>query len=268
MAGFTTVELSIDQAAEMLRVQPETIRRRLRSRELVVSTTQGRELVAFEPGRTWLRVEDAGALLGLTSSSVRSAIRRGKLAGKREEGGRYRVMLRSVLEDRRCDPKVVELFGGDPPPEPDVPELPKPAHRMRRDVHVLLDQEELELLEHARELHGSIRAAVVAGLRAVDLEGPAPEEFAELRVAHDIHRDNAERSRAQERTLAKRLRERPVERLACISCEELVSIDEAEFVDLEDGTVAIVHAKHGRGRGGRIRKGSVMAHQQLGEPAP
>src|SRR5882672_3062877 len=111
MPRFHHLEVGIDEAARMLRVQPSTVRRRLRNGELRRGSATGvGDAVALSP-ESWVWVEDAAAILSVTPATVRAAIGRGELAGTRTSSGRWRVRLESVLADRRADRDVVVRFG-------------------------------------------------------------------------------------------------------------------------------------------------------------
>jgi hypothetical protein len=224
-----------------------------------------RDVVVLDPGETWLRVEDTAALLSVTPATVRAAISRGELAGRRERGGRWRVRLESVLGHPRCNPGAVARFGGKALPiEERASDIP--VGRLSRDVFARLDAAEAELLERARARHGTIRAAIVAGLRALDEDDTQPGEVAELRVAHDLYRDEAEQARNRAAVFADLFRRRAVDVLYCPVCEKLVPLDQAGYEVEPDGTVAIYHEPHGYRAGSRVRASTVMA-RRLPPPA-
>lgn len=242
----------------MLRVQPQTVARRRRRGELPKGDRA--DTVVLSPA-TWLRSEDAAAMLGLTTASVRGAAGRGELAGRRDREGRWWIRLESVLADGRCDPETVAVFTGErvaqleevrPDPLPD---------RMQRVLYVRLDSGESELLDELAAVHGSQRAAVGAGLRALHAEGASPAEVAELRVERDLFRDEAESSRETARLLAELSRERLVDELYCPACEALVPIEEADRAEDEQGYVVLYHRRHGLREGGKFRTSSVMARR-------
>lgn len=258
---FTTVEVSVDEAAALWRVQPQTILRRLRSKELRRGAAPN--TVSLDPGRTWVRVEDAAVMLGVTPATVRACISRGELAGRKERGGRWRVRLESVLADRRCDPTAAARFGGDTVPRDPPARRPAAEGAFRRMVLVRLDADESELLAHVRDRYGSQQAAIVAGLRAAEAGGATPSEVAELRVEHDLYRDEARAARERAALLAELARERLVDELWCPRCERLVPIEEAGYaVDEDSGVVELFHDPHGHHRAGRMRPGTVMARRR------
>jgi hypothetical protein len=260
VAGFAVLEVTVEEAASLVHVQPATIRRRLRAGELRVGRRG--DGVVLDPAETWLRVEDAGTMLGVTSATVRAAIGRGELAGRRERGGRWRVRLESVLADRRCDPDVVARFGGEPPAPAPRGDREVPPARLRRDLFLRLDAEDVELLERARDRHGTYREAVSFALRVADEEATSPAEVAELRADRDLFRDETAAARERARELAALARTRVVDELYCPACEGMVPIEEAEYAEVDDGRVAIYHGQHGYRRGGRLRASSVMAHRR------
>lgn len=251
----------------ILRVQPQTVQRRLRAGELHRPEKASR-LVRLDPAQDWLRVEDAASMLGVTPATVRAAIGRGELAGRRERGGRWRVRLESILANRRVDAEIVARFGGEAPAPAFVDESSAPRpQRLRRIVHVQIDEEDIELLERGRDRHGTIRAAVVHGLRVIDEDTlAAPGELAELRAERDLHRETAERAQARAALLTELARKRLVDELYCQHCEKLVPIEEAGFEQQEDGTVLLYHQEHGLRRGGRIRSSTVMASRRPARP--
>lgn len=259
MAALQAIEVGVDEAARILHVQPSTVRRRLRAGELKRGKGAGSVLLAPE---SWIRVEDAAAILGVTTSTVRAMIVRGQLAGTRERSGRWRVRLESVLVEPRADGDVVARFGGEPTVEPDPGPAVAGVHRMRRPVYVQLDADEVELLERGRDRHGSQRAAVVAGLRAIDADAATPGEAAELRVERDLYRDSAEQARERAAVLAELARRGLVDELYCPTCERLVPIEEAGYVREQDGTVVLFHEPHGLREGGRLRSSSVMGRRR------
>jgi excisionase family DNA binding protein len=260
MAGYRRVDLSVDEAAQLLRVQPETVRRRLRSKELRAGPDGG---VRLAPGDDWLRVEDAAALLGVAPATVRSNVKRGRLTGKRVEGGRWRVRLASVLEDPRCDVDARQLFGGDV--ERDGSEEVAPSSRSRRarpsrDVFLRLYDDESELLERAVDRHGSLRVAVVEGLRAID-DDTASIDVAELRASHDLAHEQLERVRTAHRNLSAHAQRRLVDEVYCHHCERLVPVEELGQHQLEDGRVELYHRKHGHRAGSKLRPSTVIARR-------
>ena len=265
--SLNTLEVPIDEAALLLRVQPQTIRRRLSAGDLV-NKRDGRKLnrdvVELDPTMTRLRVEDAGAMLGVTAATVRAMISRGELAGVRERGGRWKISLGSVLAHPRCDPELVARFGGEPGSIEPVSEPltgPAPAHRLRRTVRAELDVDELELLERAVDRHGTVRAAIVAGLLATADEDATPGETAELRVERDLYRDEAERASERAQTIAELARRHHVDELHCPRCERLVPIAEVGYVVDDEGHVALYHEPHGYRERGRVRSSTVMARR-------
>jgi hypothetical protein len=261
------VEVGVDEAARILHVQPSTVRRRLRVGELRRGRRGAGDQVELSPD-TWVRVEDAAAILSVTPATVRAAIGRGELAGTRAGSGRWQVRLESVLADRRANRDVVARFGGEPTVEPDPGPAPPAGsrHRLRRGVYLQLDTDEVELLEIGRDRYGSFRAAIVAGLRAVDAEGASPSEAAELRVERDLYRDQAAEARERATLLAELARRGLVDELYCPTCEQLVPISEAGHEPQPDGTVVLYHEPHGLRAGGKLRSTSVMARRRALEP--
>ena len=264
MSRMKGLEVTVEEAAFLLRVQPSTVRRRLRNGELRGRRERGVQSVQLDPDTTWLRVEDAAGILNVTPATVRALIVRGALAGRREHGGRWRVRLASVLEDRRAHPDVVARFGGEPVDRPPV----VPAGRlaapgmMRRDVFLRLSADDAQLLERGRDRHGSITAAVAAGLRAIDTDDTySPGEVAELRVDRDLHRDRARDHGERARALHEIVSRGVVEELYCPVCEQLVPINEVDLVDVGD-LVELYHGPHGHRKGGALRAGSVMGRRR------
>jgi excisionase family DNA binding protein len=273
MAAYRRADLSVDEAAQLLRVQPETIRRRVRSKELRAGPAGG---VRLTPQDDWVRVEDASALLGVAPATVRASIARGRLTGRREEHGRWRVQLLSVLEDRRCEVDARRVFG-------DVEHDASAGHdasarsrsdggpegvaggrgatrrgRSSRDVFVRLYDDEPELLERAAARHGSNRAAVVEGLRAIDDDAASSVDVAELRAAYEIQGEQLERVRTAHRNLSAHARRRMVDEVHCHHCERLVSIEELDEHELEDGTMELFHKKHGHRPAGKLGRPSTV----------
>ena len=260
MARYSRADLTVNEAAQLLRVQPETIRRRLRSKEL----RQGPAGVRLSPQDDWLRVEDASALLGVAPATVRSSIKRGRLVGRREDHGRWRVQLSSVLEDRRVDADARAAFGDV---ERDTSEEPAPLRgatrrgRSSRDVFVRLYDDEPELLERAAAKHGTNRAAVVEGLRAIDDDAASSVDVAELRAAHELQGQQLERVRTAHRNLSAHARRRLVDEVHCHHCEKLVPIGELGEHPLADGSVELFHKKHGHRQTTKLRAGTVIARR-------
>lgn len=262
MPGIRPVELSVEDAAVLLHVQPATVRRRIARKELrTARRVGGGEMVRFAPADDWIRVEDASAILGVAPATVRANVRDGRLTGRREKSGRWRVSLRSVLEDRRCDRDALALFGGDPVEEPPAARPPRLPHQLHRAVYVRLRDEEVEVLERGRDRHGSIQAAVVAGLRAIDDDQAGDVDVAALRVDRDTYEQQLGRVRAAHRNLSARARERMVDELWCPVCEAFVPIEETGQAELEDGTVEVFHEKHGHRSGSRFRSNTVIARR-------
>lgn len=263
MPAYLTLEIPIDEAARLLGVQAQTIRRRLRSGELRRADTigAGDALVRLGPGDV-IRAEDAAALLGVATPTVRAAIERGRLAGRRDDAGRWRVELRSVLDDRRCDPAALALFTtGEPLLEREETGPPERApQRLRRDVFARLDEDEAALLERARDRHGTIRAALVAGLLAID-----DDDFelagAELRAELELALEQLARARAAHRNLSERARLALVDEVYCPQCEALVPLAELGYHRLADGTVELYHRPHGHREASRLRPGTVLARR-------
>jgi hypothetical protein len=256
------IEISVDEAARLLRVQPQTVQRRRRRGELGKGGREG--MVVLSPSSTWLRSEDAGAMLGLTAASVRGAAARGELAGKRDREGRWWIRLESVLTDNRCDPATVAVFTGERASgEAEVADRrPVVVDHLFRQVNVRLDRDESELLDELAAEHGSQRAAFGAALRALAAEGASPADVAELRVERDLYRDQAEEAQETARLLAELSRERLVDELYCPACDRLVPIEEADRQVDEHGTVVLYHRPHGRRDGGVLRSSSVMARRR------
>jgi hypothetical protein len=269
MPELRPVELSIEDAAHLLHVQPQTVRRRVRAKELRSAETigPGPAAVRLSPAEDWIRVEDASALLGVSPATVRSNISRGRLAGRREKNGRWRVLLRSVLEDRRCDPAALEAFGGERPmgePWDTLRQVqihdrgrPRPLHRQ---LNIRLNEEQAELLERCRDRHGTITAAIVVGLQAIDRDD-VDVDRAEVLVERDLYRGQLERVRSAHRGLQARAEGRMVDELYCHRCEAMVPIEETDRIELEDGSQEIFHRKHGHRSGSRIRSNTVIARR-------
>lgn len=262
MPELRPVELSIEDAARLLHVQPQTIRRRLKARELRSAETIGVSpaAVRLTPADDWIRVEDASALLRVSPATVRSNITRGRLTGRREKNGRWRVLLRSVLEDRRCDPATLEAFGGEPTkPESSTTEI-HTQRRLHRQLNIRLTEEQAELLERCRDRHGTITAAVVSGLQAIDRDDVDVDQ-AEVLVERDLYRGQLERVRTAHRGLQARAEGRMVDELYCHRCEQLVPIEETDRLELEDGSHEIFHRKHGHRSASKIRSSTVIARR-------
>jgi hypothetical protein len=266
MAGLARLDVSVEEAASLLHVQPSTVRRRLRAGELLGRRDRGSQTVELDPATTWIRVEDAAAILGVTPATVRALIVRGALAGRREREGRWRVRLASVLEDRRAHPDTVNRFGGEPAERPAAPVGPRLAGpgRLRRDVFIRLSAEDAELLERGRDRHGTITAAVAAGLRAIDTDDTySPGEVAELRVDRDLHRDRADAVTRRVRVLHELVMRGVVEELYCPTCDKLVPVTEAEVAEVDGGDqVELYHAPHGHRRAGALRASSVVGRRR------
>lgn len=263
MAKLRRVQLTDQETAQLLRLTPATIRRRRAAGELVTVHRVGGagELVQLSPLDDWIRVEDAGALLGVSPTTVRGSIRTGRLVGRRGDHGRWRVQLASVLMDPRCDPDAYGLFTGEAPPEPPAP-APRRPQRLRRALYVHLDEEEAELLERGRDRHGNYREAVVAGLRAIDVDdAPRPDELAELRAETEVRGQEVERVRALNEALRDRAATHHVDELYCPVCNRLVPIGEVDRLTLEDGTVELFHQEHGHRQGNRLRSSTVLARR-------
>lgn len=262
MAELRQIEIPVAEVARLLHVQPQTVQRRLRSKELAAAPTigQGPALVRLTPAETWIRVEDASAVLGVSPTTIRSNITRGRLTGRREENGRWRVLLRSVLEDPRCDPAAVEAFGGEPAPSTtEIHTEPRP-HSLHRQLNLRLSEEELELLDRGRDRFGTIRAAVVAGLEAIDRDD-LDVDHAELRTERDVYREQAERLRVAHAGLRDRADGHLVEELHCHVCEQWVPVDDCEAVELPEGGYEIFHGKHGHVSGKRFRSNTGLARR-------
>lgn len=77
--------LSIPEAAEILGVAPETVRRRIRNGEIEAvpwgRTHKVSAGVLMQPA--YISTEEAGELLGLSARTVKEAIKAGRLPGKR-----------------------------------------------------------------------------------------------------------------------------------------------------------------------------------------
>lgn len=265
MPELRPVELSQEEAARLLHVQRQTIQRRARAGELrtVKPAGPGPPAVRLSPAEDWIRIEDASALLSVSPSTIRSNIARGRLAGRREENGRWRVLLRSVLEDSRCDPAAVELFGGERVAGSQADPQPAPRRQsasLHRTVFLRLTAEEAEVLERCRDRHGTIRAAVVFGLQAIDRDD-LDVDAAELRTERDLYQEQAERARAAHRGLQARTEGRVVDELYCHVCEDYVPVEECAATELEDGRLEIYHEKHGHRSGARFRSDTGLARR-------
>jgi len=263
-----SVDLSIEDAAELFHVTPATIRRRVRDGGLrtVEQVGPGPARVRLSPLETWIRVEDASALLGVSPATIRSNITRGRLAGRREKGGRWRVQLRSVLEDQRCDPAALELFGAaavEPPPATS----PARPHSLHKTVFVRLTPEEAEVLERGRDRHGTQRAAVVAGLHAIDSD-ELDVDAGELRSDRDLYEEQLRRLRVAHQGLRARAEGHMVDELYCHVCEAWVSVDDCAAVELEDGRLEVFHEKHGHRSGAKFRSNTGLARRAKLELAP
>ena len=262
MARYSRLDLSVDEAAQLLHVQPETVRRRLRAKELRPGPGGG---VRLSPGDDWLRVEDAAALLSVAPATVRSNIKRGRLVGRREEKGRWRVQLSSVLADRRCDGDARARFAGGDVDELDAIDVastrPRRTGRPSRDVFVRLYDDEPELLERAVDRHGTQRQAVLEGLRALEVDHPSSADVAELRAEHELQAEQLERVRSAHRNLSAHARDRLVDEVYCHHCEQMIPRAELGEHELEDGTVELYHRKHGHRRGGKLRGSTVIARR-------
>lgn len=258
------VELSLVDTARLLRVQPQTVTRRLRAGELERGPDGA---VVLSPATTWLRTEDAGAMLGVSSATVRGAAGRGELAGRRDREGRWLIRLESVLADPRCDPETVAVFTGQRPPAVEEPPPAPAIDRLTRPVYVRLDRDECELLDELAGEHGSQRAAVAAGLRALAAREATPADVAELRVERDLYRDQAEAAQETARALAELARERLVDELYCPACEALVPIEETDRQADEHGAVILYHRPHGLRSGGVLRGSSVVARRHSADEA-
>lgn len=269
MPQFQTVDLTVEQAADLLGVSVGTVRRRLAARELrsVRTHDDGRTLVRVAPYEDWVPVDAAAGLLGQATSTVRAAAQRGELAGRRDEDGRWRVKLLSVLEDPRCDPRALALFtGGEPGPPAERPERIRPAARVTKDVFFRIDVDELELLERAKQRHGTYAAAIVHALRAAGQDDTLTgDELAELRLAVETNRSALERARAAHRNLSERAKGRLVDELYCPACERVVAIEEFDVLEI-DGTGELFHRPHGHRHGSKLR-GSTVAARRKSEPS-
>ena len=264
MAELREISLGVSEVAELLHVQPQTVTRRLRGGELERAETigPGPASVRLVPAETWLRVEDASALLGVSPATVRSNITRGRLTGRREKSGRWRVLLRSVLEDSRCDPAALEVFTGErvADDEEQSPNRPRRPSSLHRSVFLRLTEEEAELLERARDRHGTIRAAVVVGLQAIDLDDL--DDTDELRAEHALYREQTERLRAAHRGLRDRAEGRLVDELYCQVCESWVPVEECSAAEIDEkGTLEVFHEIHGHRSGSRFRSDSGLARR-------
>jgi hypothetical protein len=263
MPETRSISLTVDEAARLLHVQPQTIRRRLRSGELEQAERigEGGPAVRLVPAETWIRVEDASALLGVSPATVRSNISRGRLDGRREANGRWRVLLRSVLEDSRCKPEAIEILSGEQREELEINSNSRRPHSLRRAVYLRLSPEEADLLERGRDRHGTQRAAVVRGLLAIDRDDLEPDDGQELRAERDLFEEQLGRVRSAHRGLQERASSRMVDELYCHVCEGFVSIEDTEQLEREDGKVEIFHRKHGHRSGGRFRSDTVIARR-------
>lgn len=266
-----SVDLSIEEAAELFHVTAATIRRRVRDGELrtVEQVGPGPARARLSPAETWVRVEDASALLGVAPATVRSNVTRGRLAGRREKGGRWRIQLRSVLEDPRCEPGVLELFGGAAPAksESSTTQIHTRPHSLHKTVFVRLSPEEAEVLERGRDRHGTQRAAVVAGLHAIDVD-ELDVDAGELRAERDLFEEQVQRLRTAHRGLRDRAEGHLVDELYCHVCERWVAVDDCAAVELEDGRLEIFHEKHGHRSGARFRMNTGLARRAKFELAP
>ncbi len=249
----------------LLRVQPQTIRRRLRAGTLEAKRGDGVDVVVLDPHVTFFYVEDVGAALGVTAGTVRQMLGRGDLAGVRQHGGRWRVRLQSVLEHSRCDPELVVRFGGEAP-APEPARLEERPARLVRPVYARLDVETAELLDRAVDRHGTQAAALAAALRALD-DDVAPGELAELRVELELLREQEATARDRAAAIVELARRHHVDELYCPRCERLVPIDEADYVIDDEGHVAMFHAEHGYHAGGRIRASTIMARRHEADAA-
>ena len=238
------------------------MRRRLRSRELHAAETigAGDALVRLRAD-DWLRAEDAAAMLSVSTSTVRAGIHRGALNGKRrDKGGRWLVELRSVLEDPRCDPAAVALFTTGAEVEEVRPDPPAPAeHRLSRPVFIRVYEDELELLDRGRDRHGSHRAAVVAGLRAIDHD--EDRDPAEVAVERELFLERATRAEAEHAALEQRTSGRLVDEVYCPGCERLVPIDELELNDAGSEYVELMHPHR------KPRRSAMVARRRAGSDA-
>jgi len=256
---------SVDETAALLHVRPSTVESRIRSGELHTRVgVGGRDRqVVLEPDRDWLRAEDAGAILGISSGTVRARITRGELVGRRDTKKRWRVLLESVLAAPGCPDEVAAMFGREAPERPAAasPPISRPP-TLRRQLNVHLTEEEAETLEVARDRHGSYRAAVVAGLHLC-LEGaPTPEDYAELRAERDLHEEAIEGARREIRELRESSAQ-AVDELFCPRCGAFVPPAEWRLVEVDDGhTIEISHSAHSHTKGGAFRESSVMARRQ------
>jgi hypothetical protein len=259
MPEIRSIEIPVAEVAALLHVQPQTVQRRLRAGELDRATTvDGRTMVRLVPGEDWLRVEDASALLRVSPATIRSNVSRGRLSGQRGRNERWRVLLRSVLEDPRCDPAAVEVFGGEPAPVPSEFETnSRRPHSLHRQLNVRLTEEEAELLERCRERHGTIRQAVVRGLEASDREEPTDGEHAELVAERDLYQEQTERLRSAHRGLATRVHDE----LYCQECDQWVPEAEWDEKETAGGHVEVFHKKHGHRSGTRFRSTTGLARR-------
>lgn len=263
MPQYKTRDLTIEQAAAFLGVTPATVRRRMRARELRSVKTVGgaAELVRMAPYDDWLRVEDASQLLHLSTAAIRSRVQRAVLSGRREDK-RWRVLLASILDQPEVDLAALELFGGNASdrPEPEQPP-PRPPARLRRDMHFLFDEEEIAILEEARQRHGTYLAAIVAGLRADSANPIDLDDVAELRVNLDATRQSLERERRERQALKERAVILQGDVVACHDCDRFVPVEELRWVQVEDGSSVLHHGEHKLRQPNRLRGplGNVLA---------
>lgn len=262
MREIRVIELSVDDTARLFHVGAPTVRRRLAGGEWQSTRPvgAGAPLVRLRPADDWIRVEDASALLGVSPATIRANVKRGRLAGRRHDHGRWRVLLRSVLEDPRCDPAAVALFGGEAPEksQSSTTEISRRPHSLHRSVFVRLTEEEAEMLERCRDRHGTIRGAVVFGLHAIDRDD-VDLDAAELRTERDVLAEETGRLRAAHAGLSARARDRMVDELYCQVCEAYVPIGECGTEQLDDGHLVFFHEKHGHRSGGRFRMDTGLA---------
>lgn len=255
------MELSIGQAAGLLHVKESTVRSRLRSGELRRAPGAGPVRVWLEPG-DFIRSEDAAAILGVSPTTVRSAIDRGELAGKRVQGGRWRVRLDSVLSDPRAAESAAQLGSGAPETVEEETSFAAPRRPGRHDVFVRLDEHEIALLELAAARHGSKRQAVATALSVLIEQDATPGEVAELRAEHAAMGEQLAQRDKDLRELASVARRQLVDELYCPRCEQMVPVEGWGYArDEETGMIEVYHRAHGHARHGRMRTGSVMAHR-------
>jgi hypothetical protein len=260
------IDVDVDEAAVLLSVRPSTVRGRLRSGELQGTEKGGRQLVHLDPQTTWVRVGDASAMLGISTTTVSHYVREDELVGKRLRSGRWVVKLGSVLLHPKASPEVVARFTGEELEKPlEVPPRPKPKYT--RDLMVRVDAELDELLERGREMFGTYTSLVEAGVRAVVIDGMSPAELEGVHTEREIFRERSEQAEAKLREAGELLEARAVDVLYCPRCEKLVAIDQWGYEELEDGSVAIFHAEHGYSEGGRVRSGTVMARRFAADAA-